>query len=151
MGLNSSSNTGALRFMAQLGVQDVVLKHVEISDCGDLLLRQSVRDLLREMSVRKGGASKRKYLAERRTFSYSSIHKRLGENTERWVRRLVNGGILHRGADVRCETCGISQWQHIDELTNYWICKGCRTTQPLPINYSTTSWKSVTPLRRTLF
>lgn len=118
-----------------------ILRHLGTSSAVQLLRDSKVYDLIREMSVNKGADKERRYIAERRSFTYDNIQRKLDSGGESKLARLVDLSVLFRGLIVKCRECQLSQWQHLDALRPHWTCGGCRETQQIALPYRNAEWR----------
>lgn len=113
-----------------------------------LLSSSLIHELLRWMSVAHEPASdsspSRLYFAGRKAVTFPEIKKRLigvdQATVKRVVERLVNAGILLRGASIKCPACQLSLWYPLGQINETWKCAGCHAEHPIPLGAQSTSW-----------
>jgi hypothetical protein len=74
---------------------------------------------------------------ERQHFSWSRIRETLGtsrEETDWIIQFLVDRGMLLRGFSIKCPECYLPRWRHIDQVHSHFLCEGCQSSMPLPVN-----------------
>ena len=113
----------------------------DISDL-QILASSKIFHTLQHLSRVKGKSeTPRAFFTERNSYRFSDFSKAWRNvNARALVPWLVSKGILFRGAMLRCPVCTLKTWYSIDTVAAEWICDGCRTHMPVPVDPSNTVW-----------
>lgn len=76
---------------------------------------------------------------KRRYLNFAAIAKILGspENAIRVIDSYVSKGVFYRGFIFQCHRCSDVAWFSISDISETFVCRRCRTTQP----YTMKSWR----------
>ena len=108
-----------------------------------VLASSRLYELLRSLSeIREDNP--RPFRAERHEFQYSEIKKNLGLDGHTSVLALewlIAHGVLSRGLTLKCPSCGLKRWYHLDVIQELWLCEGCRKRSHIPLSPDVAQWK----------